>query len=202
MNDGAMIEGKTSKKHFIIAFLSGFLLLGGLFATMGITGVAAEVPVAGLGQFNVSFDEMTGKGFKLYGDIYDDNGKAGNKAVPVFVNKIGDVTIKNLKITKHVELPFLNKSLDVVITAGNQDGHPVKITGLTQKAALINGNAEFSGMDISEHAVTPDEKDPFKAVRESFTQGAQTITIKNGSLDTYYLFQEAVSLPGMKVEFK
>ncbi|MBB2479273.1 hypothetical protein H5P36_03545 [Bacillus sp. APMAM] len=198
MNEGVMlIQGKMSKKWFFSALLCGFLLLGGLFAVFGVTGVAYATPIGGIGKFNVSFDKMVGKGFKLYGSLYGDP-QSGNpsKVSPVFVNEIDDVTINGLVISRDVDIPILGK-YTVKITAGNGN-NPVKIQGLTQKATLINGDASFTKMNISENYV--EASDP-QAVSKAFTQGSDTITITNGSLDTQYLFQQAVTLPGMKVEF-
>ncbi|PKR83808.1 DUF6230 family protein [Heyndrickxia camelliae] len=197
MNEGVvMIQGKTSKKLFFSALLCGFLMLGGLFAVFGITGVAYATPIGGIGKFNVSFDKMVGHGFKLYGGLYGDP-KTGDKekVTPVFVNDIKNVEINNLVISRDVTIPILGK-YEVRITAGKNS--PVKIQGLIQKAALIQGDAKFTNMDISENYVN--YSDP-QAVSKAFTQGADTVTITNGSLDTNYLFQQAVTLPGMKVEF-
>ncbi|WP_258921110.1 hypothetical protein [Heyndrickxia coagulans] len=53
-------------------------------------------------------------------------------------------------------------------------------------------------MNISENYVTSD--DP-QAASKAFTQGADTLTIKDGSLDTHYLFQKVANLPNLKVQF-
>lgn len=198
MNESVMmIRGKTSKKWFFSALLCGFLLLGGLFAVFGVTGVAYATPIGGIGKFNVSFDKLVGKGFKLYGSLYGDP-KSGDtsKVSPVFVNEIDNVTINGLVISRDVDIPILGK-YTVKISAGSGN-EPVTIKGLTQKATLIKGNATFTQMNISENYV--EDSDP-QAVSKAFTQGADTITITNGDLDTQYLFQQVVSLPGMKVEF-
>ncbi|MBS4174544.1 DUF6230 family protein [Bacillus sp. FJAT-49736] len=196
MNEGVMmIRGKTSKKWFFSALLCGFLLLGGLFAVFGVTGVAYATPIGGIGKFNVSFDKMVGKGFKLYGSLYGDPKNGADGVKPVFVNDIQKVTINGLVISRDVSIPLLG-NYTVKISAGNKT--PVEIQGLIQKAVLINGDASFSNMNISENYVTADDPE---AVSKAFTQGADTVTITNGSLDTEYLFQQAVTLPGMKVEF-
>jgi hypothetical protein len=197
MNEGIMmIRGKTSKKWFFSALLSGFLLLGGLFATIGVTGVAYATPIGGIGKFNVSFDKMVGHDFKLYGSLYGDPQNGADGVKPVFVNDIKTVTINGLVISRDVKIPLLG-DYTVKISAG-KGNTPVEITGLIQKAALIQGDASFTNMNISENFV--EATDP-AAVSKAFTQGADTVTIKNGSLDTEYLFQQAVTLPGMTVEF-
>ncbi|KYD10656.1 DUF6230 family protein [Heyndrickxia sporothermodurans] len=196
MNEAMVLQGKTSKKHFLIALLAGFLFLGSLLTVFGATGVAYAMPMGGIGKFNVSFDEMQGKGFKLYGSLYGDPSKGADHVKPVFVNDIKEVTIKGLKISKEVSLPLLG-DYTVMITAGN-GSVPVELTGLIQKAALVQGNAQFTNMNISENYVQANDPE---AASKAFTQGATTVTIKNGSLDTHYLFQQVAKLPGLKVEF-
>ncbi|WP_042457020.1 DUF6230 family protein [Neobacillus dielmonensis] len=188
--EAIIVGGKTVKKKLMLAILGGFLFLGALLGTFGLTGVAYAVPLSGVGEFTVSFDKMVGSGFHLYGGIAEGG---SNEQNPVAVNEIDDATITNLKITK--EFPLLN--LKAVIEAGE----PVEITGLVQKATLINGDASFESLTMQEHYVG-DIKNPLEAAAKEFTQDAGTITITNGDLKTLYLFQQTVSLPGMKVYFE
>jgi hypothetical protein len=188
-----IIGGQTVKKKLIIALVGGFLFLGALLGTFGLTGMAAAIPL--VGGFTVSFDEMTGTGFKLYGSLADSAMKQNN---PVAVNEIDSATIKNLKISKPI--PFLG--INAVITAEK----PVTITGLQQKATLVTGDATFNELTMAEKYVGDrDLSDPkvlAGAAAEHFTQTANNITIKNGILETVYLFQKTVSLNGMKVSFE
>jgi len=199
MNEGALVlqgQGRTSKKWFFTALLSGLIFLGGLLAVLGINGIAVAATVGGIGKFNVSFKQMQGTGFKLYGSLYGDPSKGEDHVKPVFVNEIDKVTIQDLVISKDVKIPVLG-DYQVKITAG--DGNtPVHLNGLIQKAALVQGDAVFTNMNISENYVTAD--DP-QAASKAFTQGADTLTIKNGSLDTHYLFQKVANLPNLKVQF-
>jgi len=192
-----ILIGKTSKKWFFSALFVSFILLGGIFFTVGINGAVYAAGVGGIGKFNVSFSELKGSGFKLYGDLYGDPSKNSPEYVkPVFVNDIQKATITDLVISKNVKIPILG-DYTVKISAGNK-GTPVEIKGLIQKAALVQGNAEFKNMDISENYVKSDDPE---ALKKGFTQGADTVTIKNGNVETHYLFQEYVTLPGLKVEF-
>ena len=188
-----IIGGQTVKKKLIIALAGGFLFLGALLGTFGVTGMAAAMPL--VGGFTVSFDEMTGTGFKLYGSLADSAMKQNN---PVAVNEIDKATITNLRISKSI--PFLG--INAVITAEK----PVEITGLQQKATMVRGDALFNDLTMAEKFVG--DRDLSKpeilagAAAEHFTQTANSITIKNGVLDTVYLFQKTVTLGGMKVSFE
>ncbi|MBL4952455.1 DUF6230 family protein [Neobacillus sp. OS1-32] len=191
--ESVIIGGQTVKKKLIIALLGGFLFLGALLGTFGLTGMAAGLPL--VGGFTVSFDKMEGKGFKMYGSVAE---SATAEKNPVAVNEIDKATITNLKITK--KIPFLG--INAVISASQ----PVEITGLQQKATLINGNASFSEMTMKEKYVGDrDLSNPATlagAAAEHFSQTADTITLTNGVLETVYLFQKTVSLNGMKVSFE
>jgi hypothetical protein len=188
--ESVIIGGQTVKKRLVFALLGGFLFLGSLLAIFGITGVAYAVPLSGVGEFTVKFDEMVGTGFKLYGGLADGG---NNKNNPVAVNDIKHATIKGLVISKD----FPNLGIRAVITTEGT----VEIDGLIQKATLISGNASFSNLKMADNYVG-DVTNPVEAAAKEFTQDADTITLKNGDLKTVYLFQQAVSLPGMKVYFE
>lgn len=185
-----IIGGRTAKKPLIAALLGGFLLLGALLSIFGLTGVAYAVPISGVGEFTVQFDKLNGSGFKMYGGIAE---SGESKQTPVFVNEIANASIQGLKISKD----FDKLGIRVVIEAGGT----VTIDGLVQKATQINGNISFGSLTMKENYVG-DVQDPVQKAAQEFTQGADNITIDNGNLKTVYLFQQKVSLPGMKVYFE
>jgi hypothetical protein len=190
-----IIGGQTVKKKLVFALLGGFLFLGSLLAIFGITGVAVAAPLSGFGEFTVKFDKMVGKNFQLYGGIADG---ATTKNNPVAVNVIDHATINGLEISKAI--PALG--IRVVITSDK----PVEIDGLIQKAVTVDGDAKFDSLTMSENYIgdydLSDPKQKMEALAKEFTQSANTVTIEHGNLQTLYLFQKTVSLPGMKVYFE
>ena len=193
MNESIMVKGHIVKKRFFVALLSGLLFLSALLTFYGVGGVAYAVPIGGVGSFSVKFDKLEGDGFKLYGGVSE---SGDQKQIPVFVNELDHATIYGLLISKDISIPGFGK-LRVKITSDK----PVKITGLTQKARMISADAEFQKMTIADNYVG-DVNDPLEKVSKEFTQGANSIVLKNGSLDTTYLFQKAIELPGLKVSFE
>ncbi|AMX82389.1 hypothetical protein GS3922_01075 [Geobacillus subterraneus] len=185
-----IIGGHTAKKPLLAALLAGFLFLGALLSLFGITGVAYALPLGGVGEFTVQFDKLNGQGFKMYGGMAE---SGETKQTPVFVNEIKNASIQGLKISKDFEA----LGLRVVIEAGGT----VSIDGLVQKATQINGNITFGSLTMKENYVG-DVQDPVQKAAQEFTQGADSISIENGDLKTVYLFQQKVSLPGMKVYFE
>jgi len=185
-----IVGGHTAKKPLLIALLGGFLFLGTLLSIFGLTGVAYALPLGGVGEFTVQFDKLNGQGFKMYGGMAE---SGETKQTPVFVNEIKNANIQGLKISKDFEA----LGLRVVIESSGT----VSIDGLVQKATQINGNISFGNLTMKENYVG-DVQDPIQKAAQEFTQGADSITIDNGNLKTVYLFQQKVSLPGMKVYFE
>ena len=193
--EAVIVGGQTVRKKLVYALLGGFLFLGILLSIFGITGVAVAAPLSGFGEFTVKFDKMVGQGFQLYGGVADG---ATTKNNPVAVNAIDKATINGLEISKAI--PALG--IRVVISSDKQ----VEINGLLQKATMVNGDAKFDELTMSENYIgdydLTDPKQRVEAIAKEFTQKANTITIENGNLQTLYLFQKTVSLPGMKVYFE
>ena len=185
-----IVGGHTAKKPLLLALLGGFFALTLMLSAFGLTGVAYAVPISGVGEFTVQFDKLNGSGFKMYGGVAE----AGNAPqTPVFVNEMDKATIQGLRISK--DFPALG--IRVVIVASE----PVSIDGLVQKATQINGNISFGSLTMKESYVG-DTSNPVEKAAKEFTQGANSITIENGDIKTVYLFQQKVSLPGMKVYFE
>ena len=191
-----IIGGQTVKKRLVVALLGGFIFLGSLLGLFGVTGVAAAVPLSGVGEFTVKFDKMIGKDFQLLGGLADGGTRQNN---PVAVNIIKEATIYGLEISKKITIPGLG-TIRVVIESKDEK-NPVKIDGLTQKATVVSGDAVFTNMEMKENFVGNIEN-PLEKVAKEFTQGADTITITNGELQTLYLWQDSVTLSNMKVYFE
>lgn len=181
--ENKVIVGKTWKKRFFIAFLTGFLALGGLVSAFGFTGTAFAMPLGGIGDFYVEFDKLEGKGFQLLPHI----GETGNSdAEPMIRNKIEEVEITNLHIYKDLPLPGGGWARFHIRASG-----PTTISGLIQDARLIDADLSFNELAIEEK-----NTDDFST---NWSQNAKTITIKDATLVTDYLFQEVVSLKGTKI---
>ncbi|HET7627015.1 MAG TPA: DUF6230 family protein [Bacillales bacterium] len=178
-----IVAGRIVKKKFFAALLAGFLMLGGLAAAFGISGVAFAMPIGGIGNFHVEFDKLVGTNFKFFPKL----GETGNKdKAPMVRNKIDEATVYGLHIYKNITLPGGN-DIRLNITADK----PVKIKGLIQDARFIEGNFQFNDLAIAEH-----NTDDFT---KEFTQEASHLVIKNASIVTDYLFQSMVTLNGTKI---
>ncbi|HSU80757.1 MAG TPA: DUF6230 family protein [Candidatus Angelobacter sp.] len=171
----------TSKKKFWGAVVSGFLFLAMMVGLFGLTGKAYALPMAGIGDFTVSFDKLVGSGYMFYPKL----GETGTSdSSPLGRNKIDKLTVYGLNITKDITLPT-GKKIEIQIKASK----PVQISGLIQDSSFLKGDAQFSQLALAEHHTSDWTK--------QFTQSSTGITLKNASLVTDYLFQNEVTLNGM-----
>src|SRR5699024_11572469 len=71
--------GMKIKKKFFLTLFGGLLFLAILIGTISFTGTIFAVPLGGMGDFYVTFDELKGKGFELnphIGETGDEIGRA------------------------------------------------------------------------------------------------------------------------------
>ncbi|WP_047980596.1 DUF6230 family protein [Ornithinibacillus contaminans] len=183
MKEQKLIVGKTMKKKFFIAFAAGFLGFASLIAVFGFTGTAFALPLGGIGDFYVEFDELNGTEFQLLPHV----GETGNSDAAAMVrNKMDKVEITNLHIYKDLELPGLGWVRFHVRASG-----PTNITGLIHDARLIEADLSFNELEILEQNTSE--------FAQNWSQNASTITIKDAKIVTDYLFQSVVSLDGAQI---
>lgn len=181
--------GRTVKKRVFAALFAGFLLLAGMVATLGMSGSAFAMPLGGIGDFNVSFDELEGEGFILNPNI----GETGDAdAAPLVRNQIDEAVIDGLHIYKDLPMPG-GDWIRINITASE----PTTIEGLIQDARFIDANLDFTDLGIEQ--TNTSDMSPEEAFRENWTQNADTVTITDGEIITSYLFQNMVSLQGAQI---
>lgn len=176
--------GRTKKKKFIIAFLTGFLAFGGLISAFGFTGSVFAMPLGGMGDFYVEFDKLEGENFELLPEI----GETGNSdAEPMVRNKMTEAKIDNLHIYKDLKMPGTDQWVRFHVKAEGT----TEINGLTQDARLIDADLDFKELAIEEK-----NTDDFS---KNWSQNAKSITINDASIVTDYLFQDTVKLAGAKI---
>lgn len=192
MNSEKVTIGATAKKKFFTAFLGGFFLFSILIATMGFTGTIFAVPLGGMGDFYVAFDELEGEGFELNPKI----GETGNTdAAPLVRNKIDTATIENLHIYKDLKMPT-GGWVRVNIKASE----PTQIEGLIQDAQFIDANLMFDDMAILEtntSAMSAEE-----SFEQNWSHNADNVKITDATIVTDYLFQNMVALNGATISLE
>src|SRR5699024_12817864 len=101
METEKMVIGKTVKKKFFLTLFSGLLLLSLLIGAMGFTGTAFAVPLGGMGDFYVAFDELEREGFELNPQM-GETGKMDE--APLVRNIMDKANIDNLHIYKNLTM--------------------------------------------------------------------------------------------------
>lgn len=178
--------GKTWKKKFAAAMMAGFLGLASLIAIFGFSGTIVALPLGGIGDFIVEFDELKGENFQLLPNI----GETGNSdAAPMVRNKMDSATITGLHIYKDLKLPTGNWIRIHIHSEGQ-----TTITGLIQDARFIDADLSFEELGIHEKNT--------EDYTQNWTQSASTVNIKNAKIVTDYLFQTTVSLQGAKISIE
>src|SRR5699024_12372553 len=130
METEKMVIGKTVKKKFFLTLFSGLLLLSLLIGAVDFTGTAFAVPLGGMGDFYVVFDELEGEGFELYPQM----GETGNMdEAPLVRNIMDKATIDNLHIYKDLKIPKGNR-IRINVTESEQTA----IHGLILDAHIID----------------------------------------------------------------
>lgn len=184
--------GRTVKKKFFITLFSGFMLFGILIGTVGFTGTVFAVPLGGMGDFYVVFDELEGEGFELNPHI----GETGNAdEAPLVRNQMDRATIENLHIYKDLKMPG-GGWVRVNITADE----PTQIDGLIQDARFIDANLMFDDMAIAQTDTSQMTME--EAFQQNWTHDAETVTITDAKIVTDYLFQNMVSLNGAEISLE
>ncbi|MGC0421686.1 DUF6230 family protein [Embleya sp. AB8] len=192
-------SGKTRWKRFGIAAVPVAAMTVGMFAGVANGAIPIDIAVSG-GGFKVSAQELDASDFSQYGNAV----KSPNGLKPVAVAAIGDARIT--KLCQSVEVPLFGVVLR--IDAGG-DGAPATAKNMTLAMDALDGDAEFTNIDIGVDASTmgKDAKNPFakgpadigngekggfgqQATHATFTnvkQSAQLVTASNFRLNGLHL---------------
>ena len=182
MENPVQLEGTISKKAFWSALTAGFLALGLLLVSFGISGVAYAVPIAGVGDFYVEFDKLEGTGYTFYPKMGE---TSSEDSAPQGTNLIENLTITNLQLYKDFKVG--SEWIRVKIQASK----PVQISGLQHDAGLIEADAKFQNLVLEENHSDDWQK--------QFQQKSSTIILEHAQLKTHYLFQKTINMNGMKL---
>lgn len=186
--DGTEI-GSIVKWKLFTALLIGFLFLGLLAATFGITSTVFGLPIGGMGEFYVAFDRLEGTGFFLNSNI-EERGEPDQ--APIVRNEIEGATVYGLHIYKDLQLPMIGW-----IRLNIKSSEPTTIKGLVQEARFIEANVDFENLGITEHDMTQ-----LTAGESLWEQNADVVSITDAKIVTDYLFQDFVSLTGMTISIE
>ena len=164
--------GRTNWRRFAVAVAVPTAAAGALVFGLANGAFAASFAISGQ-PFKISADKLDGTGFAQYGGQLE-TAKSGDQDVPVAMSGIASAKLYNL--CQSVRAP--GSPISLTIRAGRDANAPAKATNLLIGMSELNGNAEFTNINIGQDASTlgqggPEAKGPLGA----FGQEASRVVI-------------------------
>ncbi|WP_433731175.1 DUF6230 family protein [Actinoplanes sp. CA-051413] len=162
--------GRTNWRRFAVAVAVPTAAAGALVFGLANGAFAASFAISGQ-PFKISADKLDGVGFAQYGAQQE---TAKGQAVPVAMSGIASAKLYNL--CQSVRAP--GSPISLTIRAGREANNPAKATNLLIGMSELNGNAEFTDINIGQDASTLGQGGPeAKGPLGSFGQEASRVVI-------------------------
>jgi hypothetical protein len=162
--------GRTNWRRFAVAVAVPTAAAGALVFGLANGAFAASFAISGQ-PFKISADKLDGVGFAQYGSQQE---TAKGQAVPVAMSGIASAKLYNL--CQSVRAP--GSPISLTIRAGREANNPAKATNLLIGMSELNGNAEFTDINIGQDASTLGQGGPeAKGPLGSFGQEASRVVI-------------------------
>jgi len=174
---------KYRKKWFWTSLTISFTLLLVVLSGVYAGGVAMAVPIAGVGGFQIEADQIKISNFKLLPTVGESSEK---KSIPQVATQM-DAKIKGLKLYKDLDIPGQGK-IRVMVTASRE----VVSNGMVLDMSKLTGDHQFQKLKIHENHS--------QDFRQKFDMSAPSLVLKDPKIRGHYLFNNSISLPGMKLE--
>ena len=162
--------GRTNWRRFAVAVAVPTAAAGALVFGLANGAFAASFAISGQ-PFKISADKLDGVGFAQYGAQQE---TAKGQAVPVAMSGIASAKLYNL--CQSVRAP--GSPISLTIRAGRDANAPAKATNLLIGMTELNGNAEFTDINIGQDASTLGQGGPkASGPLGSFGQEASRVVI-------------------------
>jgi len=188
---GEPAYGRTNWRRFAVAVGVPTVAAGALVIGLAQGAFAASLTLSGE-EFKISASTLDGDGFVQYATAYD-SAKAPGK-VGTAVSGIKLARLYDLCQSVHPDgSPF-----SLVITAGNDHGHPAIGKDMIIGMNDLTGEAEFKNIEIGKDASTVSKGgDNAKGAAGSFAQEADHVTITNLHQTALYTQASTFTLTGL-----
>jgi hypothetical protein len=194
-SENRQAQGGTRWRRFAAMMIPATAVAGGIVFGMSQGAIAANITVAGK-PFKVSASELDGGGFKQYGGVVTTK---DGRVIPVAMSEIGDATLTNLCQSVDASGPLGR----VVLTINAGDGGPgkeAKAKGMLIAMESLDGNAEFTNINIGKDASDLDPAVGGDALKGSFGQDATHVNIKGLKQVARYTTAGTFTLTGLKLK--
>jgi hypothetical protein len=175
----------------VVPGLAAAAVLGGM-TTQGL--LAASFAVSG-DNFKMSADELVGDGFTQYGDVAN---SVDGSSRAIGLSTVNTAELDNLCMSSLWDLPIGEATL--VIEAG--ESAPVEGTNLVIDIEQLQGNAEFSAIEIGRDASTLDKADGGQGPSGGFGLQSDSITVTDMEMTTWAVTSGSLRLTGLSLAVK
>lgn len=183
--------GGTRWRRFALLAIPGFVaaaVLGGA-TTQGL--LAASFAVSG-DSFKMSADQLSGNGFSQYGEVAN---SVDGSARPVGLSTVNTAELENLCMSSLWDLPIGEATL--VIKAGADK--PVEGTSMVIDIEQLQGDAEFSAIEIGRDASTLDKADGGQGPAGGFGLQADNIEVSDMEMTSWAVTSGSLRLSGLNL---
>lgn len=191
----APVSGRTGWGRFLLAFLPAAVAAALLVGLVGQGGIAASLAVSGH-RFKVSADVLEGKGFAQYGDVVT---TSGGERHPVAMSVIDEASLTNLCQSVLMDTPV--GEVTFLVQAG-RGGKPVKVRNMVIDLAQLDGDAEFTNLQIGRDAATLENATGSTGRRGGFGQQSDTVRITRLRQTAYAVNAGTFTLTGLTMTLR
>lgn len=189
--------GRTRWRRFGVALFLSLAVAAGVLTLQANSVLAAGFAVSGQ-QFKVSADSLEGTGFVNYGWV---DQQADGTPVPVAVAGIKRATLRNMCQSVLTSLPIIG-DVSLKLTAGTGTT-PVTADDLFIDMAQLDGNAEFTAIEIGRDASTLDKGPPgAQGLQGLFGQQATAVRITDLRQTAWASHAGTFRLSGLRMSLK
>ncbi|WP_017577616.1 DUF6230 family protein [Nocardiopsis kunsanensis] len=186
--------GGTRWRRFALVAVPGFVAaaaLGGM-TTQGL--LASSFAVSG-DNFKMSAEQLRGEGFSQYGDVAE---SVDGTSRPIGLSTVNSAELDNLCMSSLWDLPIGEATLR--ITAG--ENSPVEGSSMVIDIEQLQGDAEFSEIEIGRDASTLDKADGSQGPAGGFGLQSDTITVSDMEMTSWAVTAGTMRLSGLGLSVK
>lgn len=182
-----------NRKRFLVVFMVANLLFIGVIAGVMAADVALGVPLAGVGGFTVTFDELRGEGLEQNPTIGETD---DCPAFPAAMTQMDQAEVDNLHLYRDFDLPDIAPG-DADTFRMNIQADGGEYSGLTQVFTSMDADRLTfpQGQEIHHHGTTGDPDDQFSI-------SADEVVIEGGVIHAQSQFTESISLSGSSISLE
>lgn len=168
-------------KRFSLSISGSIAALCFIIGILWNGGIAFAVPVAGVGGFTITADEIQMNNYKMLPSA----GETSEKPLVPQARVSLDAAIKNMKLTKDLDAPFIGNVRIFIQSTGT-----VKATNMILDMTKMASDTQFSKLTIAEkNSDNPTKK---------FMLSSPDAVLKNPKIIAHYLFANTISIPDMQ----